>query len=134
MYPITPRTSFKESLTLMSRIQLLLSQVYKQDQVLIVLYMYYYNMFRCLFLRYRNEHVWNTRHDNKTLLVIWRCPWCNGYRRRMWTRRHEFKSWTNLITFHIALIPLGKVWLQIFSLQLWVNSRADKVLQPWWGD
>ena len=23
-----------------------------------------------------------------------RCPWCNGYRRRKWTRRHEFKSWT----------------------------------------
>ena len=35
-------------------------------------------------------------------------PWCNGYRRRKWTRRHEFKSWTRLIAFHIALIPLGK--------------------------
>ena len=23
-----------------------------------------------------------------------RCPWCNGYRCRIWTRRHEFKSWT----------------------------------------
>ncbi len=34
-----------------------------------------------------------------------RCPWCNGYRRRKWTRRHEFKSWTRLIAFHIALIP-----------------------------
>ena len=41
-----------------------------------------------------------------------RCPWCNGYRRRIWTRRHEFKSWTWLIAFHIALIPLGKVWIQ----------------------
>ena len=30
-----------------------------------------------------------------------------------------------LIAFHIALIPLGKVWIQVFSLQLWVNSRAD---------
>ena len=30
-----------------------------------------------------------------------------------------------LITFHMALIPLGKVWIQLFSLQLWVNSRAD---------
>ena len=39
-----------------------------------------------------------------------------------------------LIAFHIALIPLGKVWIQLFSLQLWVNSRADKVLQPWWGN
>ena len=52
-------------------------------------------------------------------------PWCNDYRRRIWTRRHEFKSSTWLIAFHIALIPLGKVWIQLFSLQLWVNSRAD---------
>ena len=51
--------------------------------------------------------------------------WCNAYRRRIWTRRHEFKSWTRLIAYHIALIPLGKVWIQLFSLQLWVNSRAD---------
>ena len=29
------------------------------------------------------------------------------------------------IVFHIALIPLGKVWIQLFSLQLWVNSRTD---------
>ena len=43
---------------------------------------------------------------------IWRCPWCNGYRRRNWTRRHEFKSWTRMIAFLIALIPLGKVWIQ----------------------
>ena len=59
------------------------------------------------------------------LLTISRCPWCNGYRRRKWTRRNEFKSWTRLISFHIALIPLGKVWIQLFSLQLWVNSRTD---------
>ena len=44
---------------------------------------------------------------------------------RIWTRRHEFKSWTILIAFHIALIPLGKVWIQLFSLQLWINSRTD---------
>ena len=30
-----------------------------------------------------------------------------------------------MVAFHIALIPLGKVWIQLFSLQLWVNSRAD---------
>ena len=57
-----------------------------------------------------------------------------GYRRKKWTRRHEFKSWTRLIAFHIVLITLGKVWIQLFSLQLWVNSRADLVLQPWWGN
>ena len=61
-----------------------------------------------------------------------RCPSCNGYRRREWTWRHKFKSWTRLIAFHIALIPLGKVWIQSFSRQLWVNSRTDWVLQPWW--
>ena len=54
-----------------------------------------------------------------------RCPWCNVYRRRKWTQQHEFNSWTSLIAFHIALILLGKVWIQLFSLQLWVNSRAD---------
>ena len=53
-----------------------------------------------------------------------KCPWCNGYRLRKWTRWHEFKSWTILIAFHIALIPLGKVWIQLFSLQLWVNSSV----------
>ena len=56
---------------------------------------------------------------------IYTCPWYNGYHRRKWTRGHEFKSWTRLIAFHIALIPLGKVWIQLFSLQLWLNSRAD---------
>ena len=40
------------------------------------------------------------------------------------------KSWTRLLAFHIVLIPLGKVWIQLFSLQLWVNSRADWFLQP----
>ena len=41
-----------------------------------------------------------------------RCQWCSRYRRRKWTRRLEFKSWTRLTAFHIALIPLGKVWIQ----------------------
>ena len=67
-------------------------------------------------------------------IFLWRCPWCNGYSRRKWTRRHEFKSWTILIAFHIALKPLGKLWIQVFSLQLWINSRTGCVLPPWWGN
>ena len=55
--------------------------------------------------------------------IGWMCPWCNGYRRRKWTRWHKFKSWTRLIAFNMALIPLGKVWIQLFSLQL--SSRTD---------
>ena len=59
-------------------------------------------------------------HSLWLLLIYWRCPWCNGYCRRKWTRRHEFKAWTRLIAFRIALIPLGKVWIQLFSHQLWL--------------
>ena len=58
-------------------------------------------------------------------LLSRRCPWCNGYRHRIWTRRYEFNSWTRLIAFHIALIPMWKLRIQLFSLQLWVNSRVD---------
>ena len=69
----------------------------------------------------RCKGIWaSPSHD-----LRWRCPWCNCYRRRKWLRWHEFKSWTKLIAFHIALVPLGKVWIQLFSLQLWVNSRTD---------
>ena len=77
---------------------------------------------------------WQIRQLVLLYKKIWRCPWCNGYRRRKWTRRHEFKSWTRLIAFHIALIPLGKVWIHVFSLQLWVNSRTDWFLQPLWSN
>ena len=55
--------------------------------------------------------------------------WCNSYCRRKWTQRYEFKSWTKLIAFHIVVIPLGKVWIQLFSFQLWINSRADWTLE-----
>ena len=58
--------------------------------------------------------------DWSLLCLLWRCPWCNGYHHKIWTWRYEFNSWTRLIAFHIALILLGKVWIQLFSLQLWV--------------
>ena len=79
-------------------------------------------MYRHLPLISKTIQAKRTNHAGHNLR---RCPWCNGYRPRKWTRRHEFKSWPRLIAFHIALIPLGKVWIQLFSLQLWVNSRAD---------
>ena len=44
-----------------------------------------------------------------SIQVYRRCPWCNSYRYRKWTRRHVFISWTRLIAFQIALIPLGKI-------------------------
>ena len=30
-----------------------------------------------------------------------------------------------LFAFHIELIPLGKIWIQLLSLQLWEKSRTD---------
>ena len=71
------------------------------------------------------HRLWQVFRATSRILTLGRCPWCSRYRRRNWTRRHEFKSWTRLIAFHIALIPLGKVWIQLFSLQLWVNSWTD---------
>ena len=40
--------------------------------------------------------------------IFRRCPWCNGYRRRKWTRRHEFISWRKLIAFSHSTNTLGK--------------------------
>ena len=36
-----------------------------------------------------------------------RCPWCNGYCRRIWTRRHEFKSWTSCISHSTNTLGKG---------------------------
>ena len=42
-----------------------------------------------------------------------------------WAWWLEFKSWIRLLAFHITLIPLDKVCIQLFSLQLWENSSAN---------
>ena len=34
--------------------------------------------------------------------------WCNGYRHRIWTRRHEFKSWTRADCISHSTNTLGK--------------------------
>ena len=65
-----------------------------------------------------NKWYHRQRHVSQFIKFSGRYPGCNGYRRRKWKQRHEFKSWTRLIAFHISLIPLGKVWIQLFSLQL----------------
>ena len=36
-----------------------------------------------------------------------RYQWCNGYRRRNWTRRHEFKSWTDCISHSTNTLGKG---------------------------
>ena len=65
------------------------------------------------------------------LLHLWRHSWHNGCCCcKKWSQGPEFKSWTRMFPFHIALTPLGKVWIQLFSSQLWVNSREDCTVWP----
>ena len=45
------------------------------------------------------------------VIVVW-----NGHGD---TSSNPGRDWLH---FHIALIPLGKVWIQLFSLQLWVGQ------------
>ena len=54
------------------------------------------------------------------------------YHCSQWTRWHDFKFCTRLIAFPIALIHLGKVWIQIFSLidigqegRVFINGLGD---------
>ena len=55
-------------------------------------------------------------------IYMLRCQCCNGYRLKKSTRCYEFKSWSRQIAFHIPLISFGKVWIQLSTIQLWVNS------------
>ena len=34
----------------------------------------------------------------------------------------KFKTWARLFAFHI--VPLGNLWIQLISFQLWINSRV----------
>ena len=46
-------------------------------------------------------------NNSAVIILINRCPWCNGYRRRNWTRRHEFKSWTDCISHSTNTLGKG---------------------------
>ena len=76
---------------------------------------------RCLLLSIENVYVYFFFFTQFIMFIVTmhrRCLWCNGYHRRKWRQRHKFNSCMRPITFHIALTPLGKAWIQLFSLQL----------------
>ena len=56
----------------------------------------------------------------------------NGHYCRKWNGQFEFKSWTRPFVFHIVLISLGKVCIQVFSIRLYINSKADCSLTLVW--
>ena len=41
------------------------------------------------------------------------------------TQRLVFKSYNRLFTFHIALILWGRIWIQLFFFQIWVNRKEN---------
>ena len=53
---------------------------------------------------------------------------CNGYCHRKRTQRLKYKFWARMVAFHIVLIHLEKVWIQLYSLLLWVNNWANQAL------
>ena len=69
-------------------------------------------LLRCYQVSYSVSSLKFTVFINYFVRFLWRCPWCDCYRRWKWTRRPEFKPSTIMIAFHRALIFLGKVWIQ----------------------
>ena len=71
-------------------------------------------------------------NNNQWWLVSWLRSWkrssCHSYRRHKGIQQPELKSWAILFEFYITPIPLGKIWIELFSLQMWVNSRVNWVL------
>ena len=57
----------------------------------------------------------STRIPQRELPQKRRRLWCNSYGHKKETRRHEFKSWMRPFIFHIELISLGKVWIQLLG-------------------
>ena len=60
----------------------------------------------------------------------WWCMLCNAYPCGQWMKRSELKLSTRPTAFQKAFIPLGKkkVFAQLFSVQLWIDSGSDWVL------
>ena len=44
--------------------------------------------------------------------------WRIGYCQKKWTQKHEFKFWTKLFMFDIALISMGEAWINLFFFLL----------------
>ena len=53
-------------------------------------------------------------------------PFCNKDREELGYQNSYPKK--DFFSFHIVLIPLRKVCIQLFSLQQWINSRAERAL------
>ena len=57
------------------------------------------------------------------MMVCWRHQLCEIFTRFL-------PKW---YIIHVMLIFLEKVWIQLFILWRWVNSRIDYAIKPWYG-
>ena len=57
------------------------------------------------------------------VIYIYNQKWCNGYRRRKWTDYISHSTNTLVKGMNPIILPPARL-----------NSRADSVLQPWWGN
>ena len=72
------------------------------------------NVSSCTWIKMSPPHIlWISRHS-----------WFNGYHYWKWTWWHDFKSSMRLFVFHILLIALRKVWIQLFSYFLGIYTMA----------
>ena len=53
---------------------------------------------------------------------------------RAWIKSIHVWILDTRLAFRIALIHLGKIWVQLSSLRLWVNSKSDSLLYPLYGE
>ena len=58
--------------------------------------------------------------------IFFYCSNETSYNTKLFLRGRIY--WIALFEFHIVLIPLGRIRIQLISLQLWVNSKADWAL------
>ena len=79
--------------------------------------------------------------SSRNLIIPWKiflfaigCLCSNACHHRKWMQQPGFNSWMRLFVFPIVPISLRKAWIQLFSLQLWVNSRADYAILLWHGN
>ena len=103
--------------------------------VFILLYLLTYEYFYCLFSTFVFLYCFFMLLSSyiDVCVCVCRCAWGNDYSHRKWTWWTRSKSWTRLFVFHLELISLGNVWIQLFSLQLLVNNRADWAFELLYG-
>ena len=96
-------------------------------------YVNFDHQFVFLLSLYDNMFIRKTKFFGHTALILFKRNSNMGCyhdvnHQRKWNWWPEFKSWPRLFSFHFMLMFLGKTWIYLFSFQLWINGRSDRIL------